>query len=689
MPTINLTNNTDVILTASTSDANASLSRYLKNDLTFKTPPSLASIAEVLVKDQTASAYPVTLSATAEGKFAVEKTTLDVQLGAPASIGLLQGGDESACLAALKLPPDPSSAGLVSFGIGGKLTAGDTATDGDFTFGITPGAAFTLTSLYAARAEDTLLAALKTAIGNLTIPHNLDDLGDLPVGAICKLDANSSLKFSASFTYSFLNDPLATVSLASLPSFNVAATASATIEGSVTHIADHTLAVAKSPDGLIHLSVSLTNTEDLETSLTVSAGAAAKIGTQDALAFLLDKINPSSAAEADAIAAQLADAAQYKSDIKAAIDASLLTALAASLKAALEQSTSQNRMFVYAIDMGALDDASKAAVQSALRGDFTALTATGASLNGVTMLDSALTVTATHTHTMALHFLGIFNAASVDKFVVKSRFDFTADTHEIVLCDESIGTLDDNLTADKLRKLVLKSMTLTLPASANTKDAATPITIAFIDREASAGRGNLRQFANVLRYTGTPNAAAEQALLGKQDHFGTCLLSLALSLDPSQCRKLFSGPDGVYDWRTYTAAFCKAQKMILAGDPDSEERSRLFVADQDDWNDLHEAGAAGNIKQILTSLGMSDTQAQFSVTDVITAVWWSDAMAAYATAMKKGQSLVPEGKEVVKDANLGFNEPWMVLAAWELTGRPAIKAEFVTALPQPAAAAAK
>jgi len=30
----------------------------------------------------------------------------------------------------------------------------------------------------------------------------------------------------------------------------------------------------------------------------------------------------------------------------------------------------------------------------------------------------------------------------------------------------------------------------------------------------------------------------------------------------------------------------------------------------------------------------------------------------------------------VQDANLGFNEPWMALAAWDLTGKPAVKAEL-------------
>jgi hypothetical protein len=688
MPTINLTNNTDVILTASSADDNATLNRYLKSVLTFKTPPSFDTISALLVKDQHELDFPIAVSATGEGKFAIGGTTLDVQLGASASVGLLQGNDESTFLSALSLTGNPTSSGLVSFALEGTLTAEDAATESDFTFGITKGAAFTLTSYYAAAATDKLLDAVKTTIETLTIPHDIADLKSLPAGAICQLDANSSLKFSASFTYSFLNDPLASASLGSLPSFAINATASATIEGAVTHASDHTLTIAKLPSGLIHLSVSLTKTDDFETSLTVSAGATAKIGSWDALAFLLDKIDPNSAAEADAIASQMADAAQFKSDIKSAIDTALSAALAASLKAALDASTAKNRIFVYEIDIDGLDDQSTPALQAALAGDFTALTMTGASLKGIKQLDSALAVTATRTHTLALHFLGLFNAASINKFVAQSKLDFTSDTHEIVLSDESINVSNNNLDAEKLRQLVLKDMTLTLPASANTKDVKTPVTLAYIDREGSTTPSKMRQFVNVLQYLQAPNAAAAQALLNQNlDHFGVCGLSLALCLDPAQCRELFIGQNGAYDWRVYVAGICKAEMVIIAGDASSAYRSLLFNANPATWDDLHEAGAASNMAPILQDLGMSETQATLAVTDVITAIWWADAMAAYATALEKGQSLEAVGKGVVKSSDNGYNEPWMVLAAWSLAGEPAIRAEFVTSLPEPAVAA--
>ena len=681
MPTINLTNNTDLNLTGSSADDNATLNRYLKGILTFQTPPSFDSISNLLVKDQQELAFPITLSATGKGNFAVEQTTLTIQLGASASIGLLQHSDESDFFSSLNFTGDPSSSGLLSFALTGTLSAGESATVRDFGFGITNNATVTLTSYYVAAANDTLGVAVQNAVGALTIPHDIDDLKGLPLGAICQLDAASSLQFSASFTYSFLNDPLAAASISNLPSFAINATASATLEGTATHTSDHALTIAKLSNGLVHLSVSLTKTDDFETSLTVSAGVGVNIGSQDALAFLLDKINPNSAAEADAIASQMKDAAGFKSDIKSAIDTALSTSLGVSLKAALDHSTAQNRVFLYEINLGELDEGSQSALQAALAGDFTALTKVGVSFNGISPLDSALSVTATDTHTLALHFLGILNAASINTFVSNATVDFTSDTHELVLSDETLQVVVNNLDAEKLRQLVLKDITLTLPASANTKDVGTPITLVYIDREGTTSPSKMRQFVNVLTYVQAANAGAAQALLNQNlAEYGVCSLSLALSLNPAQCRQLFVGANGANDWDSYVMSFAEAEKIILAGDQENESRLQLFEADQKTWDELREAGAAANMIPMLQDLGLSESQAQESITDVITGVWWAEAMSAFATALVEGKSLVSVGDAVVKDSNLGYNEPWMILAAWKLAGQPAINPEFFTSL---------
>ena len=686
MPTINLTNNTGLDVTASSADGNATLNRYLKNPLSFVTPAGLTAIAAQHVGDLDPTAFPITASATGQGTFAVEGTSLSVQLGASASIGLLKGSDATSFFGSLGWTEDPAVAGLVSFAVQGTLSVGDTATVGDFCFGITKAATVTLTSSCTAAATDTIGDSLERAIAALTIPHDIEDLKSQPANTTCQLDASSCLTFTASVTYDVLNDPLATASIANLPSIAINATAGPTLEGTATHTSDHTVTIAKLANGLVHLSVTLTRTDDFETSLTVSAGVAADVGSQDALAFLLDQISPNSTEELKKIQADIpaAQAEQLSGDIKKTIDAVLASSLQVSLKAALDSSRANSRLFLYEIDLNGLDADGTAALQSALNGDFT--TITSSTLAGIHELDSAVTTTKTVKHSLALHLLGIFNYGSTSQFCEKAKVDYTKDTHEIVLSDETIEVMVNNLQSEKLREVVLKGITLTLPASANTPAAATPMNTVFFDRQAATNPSTMRQFVNVLNATGAPSAAAAALLLGQNlKNYGSSSLFLGLNLTPAQCKQLFIDASGkAYDWTTYLGYACVAEAVILAGDQDNEGRLGLFTAGLDFWKQLKDAGAAQNQTQLLTQQGIPPT----ADVDVITLIWWSSAMEQYAKALAAGQSLVNVGKAVVKDSTGGFDEPWLVLAMWSMLQKPAIESLFTSSLFKQAAGSA-
>jgi hypothetical protein len=688
MPGLQLTNNTTLNVTASSADGNATLNRYLTNPLSFITPAALNAIAGMKVGDLDPTAFPIAANAAGEGQFAVEGTCLDVQQGASASVGLLTGANAADFFSSVQWTGGPTAAGLVSFELQGTLSAGDKATVSDFSFGITQAATVALTSFCTVAGADTFVDAVERAMAALTIPHDLNDLRSLPANTVCQIDASSSLKFTASVTYNILNDPLATAAISQLPSIAVKATAGATLEGAATHTSDHTVTIAKLPNGLIHLSVSLARTDDFETSLTVSAGVTAKVGSQDALAFLLDIVSPNSTAEAKTLQADMpADQArQLSGDIKAAIDAALSSSLAASLKAALDDSQSNKRVFLYEIDLTALNGDSTAALQAALTGDFTTITRPKAALAGIRELDSALTVTSSFKHSLTLHLLGIFNWGSTSAFVEKSKVDYTKDTHEIVLSDETIQVMSDNLDSEKLREVVVKGITLTLPASANTPAAATPIHMVFFDRQAATNRSTMRQIVNVLQATSAPSAAGASSLLGRNlSSYGTSSFYLGLNLTPRQCRQLFIDTAGQpYDWTTYLRYACEAEATILDGDPDNADRLKLFTAGEEFWKELRDAGAAPNQIRLLADQGIRPN----ATVDVTTLIWWSSAMENYAKALAAGQSLVGAGKAVVKDATIGFNEPWLVLATWNMLRNPAIDSLFTSSLLKQASGAA-
>ena len=128
---------------------------------------------------------------------------------------------------------------------------------------------------------------------------------------------------------------------------------------------------------------------------------------------------------------------------------------------------------------------------------------------------------------------------------------------------------------------------------------------------------------------------------------------------------------------------CGAEADILNGDADNAGRMKLYNAGDDLWKQLKDAGAVPNQVKLLTAIG---APASASV-DVTTVIWWTSAMESYAQALAAGTSLVDVGEAIVKDGTLGYNEPWLILAAWNMLGNPALQIEFTCPLIKRAAVA--
>ena len=96
--------------------------------------------------------------------------------------------DAADFLSALKMAPDPARPNLISFELDGTVSVGDSATTGDFTFGLTKSATVTLVSYCGVADDDKVGDAFKKAAAAITIPHDLDDLRSIPAGVVCQLE---------------------------------------------------------------------------------------------------------------------------------------------------------------------------------------------------------------------------------------------------------------------------------------------------------------------------------------------------------------------------------------------------------------------------------------------------------------------------------------------------------------------
>ena len=194
----------------------------------------------------------------------------------------------------------------------------------------------------------------------------------------------------------------------------------------------------------------------------------------------------------------------------------------------------------------------------------------------------------------------------------------------------------------------------------------------------------MTQFVNVLSAIRSTSAAGAQTLLGKNlKNYGTASLYLGLSLTPDACHRLFISGSNAFGWADYVQAVCSGQQIVLAKDEANADRLNLYQMDLSFWKQLLNAGTQQNINALLAPQGIR----QEAVADVIAVNWWSEAMSNYASALAQGKPLVNLGKEVVKDGTMGFNEPWMILAAWNILGRPAIDSVFTSSLIQGLASA--
>jgi hypothetical protein len=63
---------------------------------------------------------------------------------------------------------------------------------------------------------------------------------------------------------------------------------------------------------------------------------------------------------------------------------------------------------------------------------------------------------------------------------------------------------------------------------------------------------------------------------------------------------------------------------------------------------------------------------------------WDGSYACFFSRIVVTSHAVDAGKGVVKTGTLGFNEPWLVLATWNMLKKPAIQGLFTSSLFKPA-----
>jgi hypothetical protein len=681
MPSIKLTDNSSLAIVS-----NGRSPSYLQTGLEFlfsHLSPEFKDAETKQVGDLDAGSFPLVLMAAVPGAFNLPSATLNVKQNDSAALDLLTAGKKREFLKALNLDEDFAPA-LISFAFKSGLESGPSGTVGDFTFGLTSGQGITVATYASVAMNDSFIDVTRSAIDGLTLPHGLDDLRRLPQGNICQVQGKGSLKFSASVQYEFLNNALAT---APFEIFSDALTLNAqsgpTFQISVEHSDAHQLTIASLGNNKVRVGVGLTAEADVEESLDFSLGITPEIGTHDALQFLVERISrvPDKDLKKVREALPVDKQVELNGQIKKVLQDATKGGLLSSLHTALKQSKERNHLFVYDIDLSALDTASTAAVEAALKGDFTHITAAGASLAGIKEVSSVSTLTLTTTHTLTIHLLGILNFSDVSSFVQKSKVGLNADSGEVILTASDIKISQNTLDPDHLREILTRSAMITIGAACSPQVPDFTFKMVFFLKKARVSASDLQQFSNVLTAVSSSSAQTAAALLqGSPKQLQDVFLYLSLDLKKETSVSIFLGR--TYD--DFVLAGQKALTTILAGDPDSAGRLPLLSVDLAFWKQLSEAGDRPNILQLLATRGINN---EASATDFLSVDWWAQAMGKVATALANKQPLLDAEKDALKKSEGGFDEPWALLATRLLAGSPPIDSKLTFAGPQTFSAA--
>jgi hypothetical protein len=670
MPPIKLTDNASLEIVSSSSPTNLeSALEFLFRNL----KPEFKEAQNKTIGDLDAGDFPLELSASIPGSFAVSEATLSVKGGETASLDLLTGEKLEDFLKGLKI--DGSLApGLISFAFDTTLESGPSGTVGDFSFGLTSGQEITLQGYVPAAGTDRFIDATQSAISSIVLPHSLDDLRSLKEGHICRIEGKGSLKFNASVQYSIFTNTLATAPLTAISnSLSVTAQSGPKFQVTVDHSDTHQLTIAALGNNKVRLSVSLADESGVEESLDVSIGVSANIGTRDALPFLIERLSPSPEKELQELRSSFrpGEETDLSDKIKTVFQGAMQGGLTATIHDALKQSKERKYLFVYDADLSALDATSTAALAAALKGDLIPITCTGPALAGIQEVDSISTLTLTATHTLTIHLLGILNFSDVSSFVKKSKIVLNSDTGEVVLTASDIKFTENSIDKDHLREVVARSSVITTAALSSPQIPNFTFKTVFFLKKANVSSSDLRQFSNVLTSVSSQDAAQAEALLsGSASSVHDAAIYLSLDLDKEGSLSIFKN-------RTtddFVIAGQNAMKTILSGDPDSASRLPLFSIDLDFWNKLRsDGGTRQNVLALLATKGIVN---QASPTDFFSIDWWAQAMGKVADALAKGLPLAEAEKSALADSNGGFDVPWALLATRLLAGSPTVVSWF-------------
>jgi hypothetical protein len=690
----------------------SSLYNYLKSEVLH-----LAVVPDyVKIKDQPltqAVPKPVNFQLTVQHDFQLGSATPEIDLTPGRQVELLANAtagsdlfDDDPFHSPVIVPPET---GYVGMSFQGSLDLGISETSGDLTFGIDKNGSITLEfmkAFHTGQNEPTLWEATAAVLSDFVIPASLDDLKRLAVNDVSCVSGQGSLTISGSVNVSLPVNPLASVNLPlNVGTLAVQDGVMAGLSTSLKLSGSYQIRVQSLPGGVIQLSYLRARGADLKTDLTASAGVTVDLGTTDLLAKLLGAIGTGSVDPKVLDGLTPDQSSTFTSMLKAGIDHSLQ----ASVDLALMESTDTQVAFQYNIQPDQLDATSIAAVNSALKGDLSSLTALedgaaadGTLVPGIKLLNSVFKTAKAKGASLKLNLLGIINLISAAKLINNCEFLFDASSGDLTIketaeSDRLDAIVDPYKRQEALRKAIFDSVLVTTTYVVS-KAVAMPSLSCEATHFAANQNTNKQTIGDYTEWFVAMNLlkpAERNRIVAQPVSGGLSTCVLRAPLDDACCENLFfdnqGNTRGITDYQNIGRQALKA--LLDPVDQPIDQFRYNFLDNDATWNKAVEIGPNDGLRDLIP-LSSADPKFEMVLSDVsgdlYDIVWWAKSMVKAGQALLQmrtflaGRNPVTLGTDpdfasrrdalqkimlgVVGSSKMRFHEPWGLVCLYWAAG---------------------
>ena len=532
----------------------------------------------------------------------------------------------------------------------------------------------------------TILDAVEESLSNFQLPGSLDDLNAMDQDSVIALSGSGNLQFSATANLLTAVNPLAAVDLPSLIPLQLNEGPSITVGASFALTGRYQIRVHKTGPNTLRLGYFREHGSQFDITADASAGVSLDLGTTDLFAKIVTAISPNATADlAELKAAKIDD--QTASAIHQTVKASIQRSLEVALSFELGGGSSSSAAFLYEIDLVALDQSGRAAVQHALHGNLTDLVAKeGALPAGITAKKSIFTNLRQRRHSLKINLLGIYNFISVSQLTLKGVVMYDDDSGQLVLTDSAsaskmqagvinVGGKPNHADPAQLRSVLASSFLITATyraAGCVIGPPALKSSQIFSELHASTNRQTMQDELDTAVGLGLMTAAEKNELIAAASDFGRTIVYAHADYDDALTAALFLNSGAPRSIGEYETIGRTAMQIVIHDD--TVDPSRLQPLQNDDlWRRMKQSGPTA-FRQIFPSLDSSKLGA--ITADYLTIVWWAKTMAATAEKLARIRQFATDAtaskqlradlanhlRSVAADTRDEFGRPWGLIA---------------------------